>query len=180
MLRVVANVTRQRFGLNGVRRDAACGLADIPLDRVEAIAAVRDMRRADVLARGEQVVDAPRNQCAQRNLKRQRTDVNVIVAAGAHMQVDAVRPDANRIRKWLGGQLLGGNIQHPAARLGANVLLEHRELRLNAARLPDIWRFCQAIGCPDDVWPEPQSTPSCLAIGTRSFRLQPVQQRQTG
>jgi hypothetical protein len=41
-----------------------------------------------------------RNQSAERNLKRQRFDINVIIAADRRMQINPVKSDADRIVKF--------------------------------------------------------------------------------
>ena len=70
---------------HGMRPDAlrvrerdkrARSLADVPLDRVQPAAAVGDVRRADVPARRNEVFHAHGQQGAQRNLERQRRDVD--------------------------------------------------------------------------------------------------------
>ena len=62
---------------------------------MQAIAPIGDVRDAQVFARGQKIFHPLRNQRAQRNLKRQRCDVDVVPAAGRGMQVDAVVADAN-------------------------------------------------------------------------------------
>jgi hypothetical protein len=53
----------------------AGGLADSALNRMQAKAAVGDMRRTQALASRQQVLNASRNQGAERDLKRQRAEV---------------------------------------------------------------------------------------------------------
>src|SRR5439155_5445487 len=77
--------------------EQAGDLADVPLDRVQPVAAVGDVRGADVLAGGQQVVHPLRDQRAQRDLERARAHVDVVVAAGRGVQVDAVHADADRV-----------------------------------------------------------------------------------
>ena len=99
------NLTRHAL-LRGAERDEfADRLADRPLHRVQPVTAVGDVRGADVLARGEQVFDALGDERAEGNLKRQRTDVDVVVAAGRGMKIDAIAAGADRVRELLGSEL---------------------------------------------------------------------------
>ena len=143
---------------------------------MEAVAAVGDVRRAQVLAGRQQVFHPPRNQRAERDLERQRADVDVVDAAGGRMQVDPVRAHADAVRKRLGGHVVLA--QRLAASVGAHVLLDHGELGLDPARLANVGRLGQAIGRADQVGTQPQSFPAELAVGAGTLGLQPVEQRQ--
>ena len=66
---------------------------------MQAIAAIGDMRNAEVFARGQQILHALGQQRAQRNLEGQGADINVVVPTGARMQINPVTPDADGIRK---------------------------------------------------------------------------------
>ena len=72
-------------------------LTDVPLYWVEAIAAVSDMCCADVFRASNEVVDSLGNQSAQRQLKRQCREVNVVVPARARMQIDLVITNSYRV-----------------------------------------------------------------------------------
>ena len=87
-------------------RERPGGLADSPLDGMKAVAAVSDMRRTQVLARRQQVLDSSRDQRAERDLERQRADVDVVVAAGAWVQVDAIAADADAVGERLRRRVL--------------------------------------------------------------------------
>src|SRR4051812_10516337 len=78
-------------------REGPSYLADVPLDRVQAVAAVRKVRDADVLGSWQQILDPHREQGAERYLKRITADVNVCSRGGAGVQVDAVGADADAV-----------------------------------------------------------------------------------
>ena len=61
--------------------------ANIPLYRVQTIAAIADMRAANILAGGQYILYPLRHKCTQRNLKGQRRYVDIIIAARARMQM---------------------------------------------------------------------------------------------
>src|SRR4051794_25837123 len=71
-----------------IRRERPGRLADGPLDGVQPIAAVGDVGRAQVLAGRQQVLDPARDQGTEWDEERERADVDVVVAAGAGVQVD--------------------------------------------------------------------------------------------
>ena len=164
------------MGLEAKRRECAGGLADGPLDRMQPVAAVGDVGRAQVLAGRQQVLDPARDQGAERDLKRQRADVDVIVAAGAGVQVDPIAADADAVGEWLGRNVLPSS--GLAAGLGADVLLEHGELGLDPPRFADVGGLGQAVLGADQVGPEPQALPAGLAVGSGAFGLEPVEERQ--
>ncbi len=92
--------------LEAKRRKRARGFADSPLDGMKAKTSVRDMRCAQILARRQQVLDSARDQGTQRDLKRQRADVDVVVAARAGVQVDAITSNSNTIVERLRENIL--------------------------------------------------------------------------
>lgn len=75
----------------------ACGFTDVPLDRVQPVAAVRDVGRREVLAAGQQVRRRARHQRPQRDLEWPglRGDADVVRAGG--MDVDGIPADAGRV-----------------------------------------------------------------------------------
>ena len=83
------------------------GFADVPLDGVQAVAAVGEVGGADVLAGGEEVLDPARQKRAERDLERARGEIDVVVAAAAGVQVDVVAADADRVGERRGGRLSG-------------------------------------------------------------------------
>ena len=92
--------------LEAERRERPGGLADGPLDRMEPVAAVGDVGRPQVLARRQEVLDPARDQGTERDLERQRADVDVVIAAGAGMQVDPIAADADAVGERLGLDVL--------------------------------------------------------------------------
>src|SRR5829696_8150635 len=73
-------------------------LADVPFDRVQPVAAVGDVRGADILAGRRQVRHAPRQERAEGYLERAGPDVDVVVAPRRGVKIDAVHPDPHRVR----------------------------------------------------------------------------------
>ena len=72
-------------------------LPGVPLDRVQPVAAVGDVRGADVLRGRQQVAHPDGQQRAQRDLERAGRDVQVVVPARAGVQVDPVHAHAHRV-----------------------------------------------------------------------------------
>src|ERR671927_558674 len=98
---------------------------------MQPVAAVGYVGSPEVLAGRQQVPDAHRDQGTERNLERPATHIHVAASCGAGMQVYAVGADADAVVEVLGSL-------RPAARLDANVLLQHRELGPDAAALAHI------------------------------------------
>jgi len=72
---VLAHGAGRHAARQAERRQQPGGLADVSLDGVQPIAAVGDVRAANVLARRERVTHSHRDQGTQRDLKGQRGDV---------------------------------------------------------------------------------------------------------
>ena len=74
--------------------------------------------------------------------------------------------------------------EHPAisasltAGLGADVLLEHGELGLDAPGFANIGGLGQAVVGSDQVGPEPESLPAGLAVRSGTIGLKPVEERE--
>ena len=136
------------------------------------------MRHAEIFAGGQQIFHAPWNQRAQRNLKRQRAAIRAVVARRGDVEIHPVAPDAHAV-----GELGRAHrfLRQPGflhARLGRDVLLQHGELRLDAAALADVRIFRQPVRRADDIGPQPQTFPARVAVRARRFGLQPVNERQ--
>ena len=174
--RACCGPARGLLGVQAVGGERPGGLADGPLDGVQAVAAVGDVGDAQVLAGRQQVLDPPGDQGAERDLERQRADVDVVVAAGARVQVDPVAADADGVGERLGRHVVAA--QGLAAGVGADVLLEDGELGLDAPRLADVRVLGQAVGRADEVGPEPQALPAGAAVGPGDLGLEPVEERQ--
>ena len=140
------------------------GLAGVPLHRVEPVGAVGDVRRADRLAGGQQVLEPDRHERPERELERAARQVDVGVAAGRRVQVDAVVADAGRV--------VEAHRPVRAAHVQRDVLLHHGAQRAQAAGLADVGRLGEPVGrAADDVGAQPQPGPARL-------RLHPVQERE--
>ena len=111
--------------------ERACGLADVPLDRVQAVAPVRDVRRADVLrAGGDRLRQLGRDQGAERDLEGAGARADADVLRAGTVDVDRVPADAHRV----------GEVGRPRAglELRRHVLLDHRPESTDAPRLADV------------------------------------------
>src|SRR5207237_9794951 len=104
--------------------------------------------------------------------------VDVVVAAAAGMQVDAIAADADRVREMLGSDLSTFPARLLHARLSADVLLEDGELGLDAPRFANIGILGQAVFRADDVVAQAQASPPCPAVPPWRAGLHPVQARQ--
>src|SRR5690606_11107760 len=87
---VVTNVSRRLVVRQAEGGQGTGRFADVPFDRVQAVAAVGDVRGADVLAAGDEIFDPLRQERTERNLKRQSGHVDVVVTSGAGVQVERV------------------------------------------------------------------------------------------
>jgi hypothetical protein len=97
---------------------------------MQSVAAVGQVRDAQVLARGEQVLHALWNKRPEWNLERQRGDVDVVLPARAGVQVDAVEADADAVVELLGGfGVLSGSL----AGVDADVVFRDGESRADPA-----------------------------------------------
>ena len=75
---------------------------NIPLDEVEPITPIRNMGRANIFASWDEILNPDWNQSPQRNLKGQRTNVDVVVLTRTRMKVTPVAADADAIGKISG------------------------------------------------------------------------------
>src|SRR5690606_28314999 len=134
----VADLAGKFFAGEAEVGERAGGFADIPFDRVEAVAAVGDVGRAEVFGGGEEVFHAFGNQRAEGNFERKGADVDVVVAAAGRMEVGPVAADADRIVESGGGDGIFGQSGFGHAGFGANVLFENGEFGLDAAGFADV------------------------------------------
>ena len=114
--RIGAHRARERAPGGAERRQVAGRLAGAPLDRVQPVGAVGDVRRRDVLRARQQVVDPHRDQRAERDLERRAGDVDVGSPAGRGVQVDPVLADPDAVRRRRAAELL---LEHRRARRGS-------------------------------------------------------------
>ena len=160
-------------------RERADGFADVPLDGVQAIAAVGEVRRTDIFAGGQEVFHAPRQEGAERDLERARREIDVVVAAATRVEIDRVAADAHAVRESFGGDFGVRRRGRFPTCVGADVEFGNRELGLNAAALADVGIFRETVFGADDIGAEAEALPTRAAVGARSFGLQPVEQRET-
>src|SRR3954454_3911654 len=114
--------------------NCASGFADVPFNGMEPITAVAYVCAPDVFAGSQKIFDAFRNERAERNLKRERADVDVVGAACRRVQIDAVAANADAVGKDFGRDV-GGRGSLGSAHLRADVLFEDGEFGLDAAGL---------------------------------------------
>ena len=95
------------------------------------------------------------------------------------MQVDAVAADADRVRKHFRREFAGLLAEFLRAGLGADVVLGHREHRLDSAALPDVRGHREAVVRAHDLRTQLQPLPPSLAVRPRRVGLHPVKQRKT-
>ena len=124
---------------------------DVPLDGVQAVAAVGQVRDAEILARGEEVLDALGDQGAQGDLEGERSDVDVVLSAGARVKVDAVVADADAVFELVGDLRV---FARGLARVDADVVFRDGELRADAAGFADVRVVREAVRLADDVGAE--------------------------
>src|SRR5690625_7876283 len=74
--------------------------ADIPFHRMETVAAVGNVGRADVFAGRNQVFHTLRDERTERNLKSEGRDVDIIVARRARMEVAEIGRASCREGGW--------------------------------------------------------------------------------
>src|SRR6185312_14760565 len=97
--RRVTNGARGIARLHCPRGNGPRGFSNVPFHGMESIAPVGDMRNAEVFAARQQIAAAVRNQRAKRDLKTQRGDIDVIVAACRRMQVETIVAHAEESEK---------------------------------------------------------------------------------
>ena len=112
-------------------------LADVPLDGMQAKAAVGDVRGADVLRRRNQVAQPNGHQCAERNLERACATTDAHVFRTSAMNVDGVPAHADRI--------IDMGSSWSALKMSRHILLNHGSQRLDAAGLANVGKFGQSI-----------------------------------
>jgi hypothetical protein len=165
------NSARRLLGADCLRCYGSRRFADIPFHGMQAVAAVSDVRCADIFASGQQVFYPFRNERAERNLEWERTDIDIVGRPGRGMQIDAIGADAHRIleRRRLGAP----------THLCADVLLEYGEFSLNTPRFANVDGFGKSILGADDVFAQPKPLPALATVQPRRLGLHPVKQRQT-
>src|SRR6185437_1605754 len=98
-LRTMSDCARYMMPLQAERGEQAGRFANIPFDGMNAERAVRDVRNAQVLAAGQQILDPDGQHGPEGDLKRPTADVEVAAAADPRMEIDPVAADAHRVAK---------------------------------------------------------------------------------
>src|SRR5215210_1376584 len=111
---------------------------------MQPVATVGDVGSPQVLAGRQQVPDANRDQGAERDLEGPAADIHVVASCGAGMQVYAVGADAYAVVEVLCSP-------HPASRLDAHVLLQHRELSPDTVALAHVGMSGEPVSGTDNV-----------------------------
>src|SRR5690606_1963451 len=166
----VSDGARRDLALQAECSEQARGLAHIPFHMMHAIGAVRDVRNAQALAARKQILHPDRYQRAERDLKWPTPEIQIALAADARVEIDPVAADADGIFEKLGSVW--------PQRIG-DVLLEHRELGFDAARLADVRRLREPVdGAPDHVSTKAEPSIPHAAVRPRAFRLKPIHQAE--
>jgi hypothetical protein len=138
---------------------------------MQPIASVGDVRDADALCGRQQVLETNRDECAQGNLKRPAADVHIGALACRRMQIEPVAAHAHGVRERL------SPFDRPS-RFDPHMLLEHRELRLDAPALAHVHMLGGPVARTDDIVTQAQSAVTGAAVMSRGLCLHPVQERQ--
>src|SRR5215217_31288 len=138
---------------------------------MEPVATVGNVGGSEVLASRQQVPDTNRDQGAQGNLERPAAHIHVVASCGAGMQVYAVGADAHAVVEVL-------RSPRPASRLDAHVLLQHRELGLDATALAHVNAPGEAVRGTDDVGTKTQAPVPYATVEPVRLGLHPVQHRE--
>src|SRR5262249_51911587 len=176
-LRVLADLPGRHLAQQAVCRQRSRRFADVPLDRVQPITAVGQMRHAQVLARREQVHDPSRQKGPEGDLEGERATVDVVVASAGWLEVEAGPAAADGCSEPLRWHLVAVLAGQADPGISADMLLQHREFGPNATRLADIRILCQPVPRADEVLAQTQALPPRLAIRPWRLRLHPVQKR---
>ena len=123
------------------------GLADIPLYGMQTVAAIGDVRGADVLAGRQQVIQVPRHECTQRDLEG-LGGRGVHYVSGLAVDVDGVPAHTDAVAKRSGASI--GLVR------SGDLLLDNGLARFNAPGLADVGVLREAIGGPHDVGAQSQ------------------------
>ncbi len=126
------------------------------------------MGGSDILAGGQHVLDPLRDQAAQRNLERPVGDVDIVARRGGGVKVDAIGADADAVEELLGAL-------QPFAGIDADMVLGHREQRLDAAAFADIGGNRQAVERAHHASRRLQPAIAVAAVMARRFGLHPVE-----
>src|SRR5919112_1613376 len=135
------------------------------------VATVSDVGSPQVLAGRKQVPDANRDQGAERDLEGPAAHIHVVAIRGAGMQVYAVGADAHAVVEVLGSPRV-------APYLNADVLLQHRELGIDASALAHVDALREAVPGPDDVGTKTQAPVPHAAVEPNRLGLHPVKHRE--
>src|SRR4051812_26898384 len=164
----VPHGSRCNMSVDAERREESRCLTHVPFDGMNAKCSVRDVRDAEILSSGQEVLDPHGNECPERNLERPAPEIEIAGAADTGMKVDPVAADPHRILERLGTVRSQGI---------CDVLLEYGELGAQTPRFPDVGSGRETVrGTADDVATETQSRIADAPVRAWRFRLQPVQQ----
>ena len=112
-----------------------------------------------------------RDERPQWDLERTRRDVDVGIAPGRRMQIDAVVADADRVVHRVGRRRIRRQVR-------GHIELAQRVQRADPTRFPNVGRLRKAVGGARDVGAKPETGPALATIGAWGLRLQPVQEPQ--
>ncbi len=97
-----ANITGKDILIKGVFDEHADGLADTPFNRMEAVTAIGDVRSTNILVGRQEVLHSRGQERTEGNLERQRSEVDVVAAPAAGVQINVIISNADAIVKIRG------------------------------------------------------------------------------
>ena len=166
---VFLHLMRREAIFQAVRRKHPGHFADVPFERMQAVATIGNMRRADVLAGRDEIFHPLRDQRTERNFKRAGWYVDIVVAACRWMQVDAVHADTDAVA-------IADRPSFAANRVG-QVLLDNTRYRLDTAAFANVRSHGKPMVGAGDIATQPKPAEPLPAIKARRFRLKPVKDR---
>ncbi len=159
---------RRELFTQAMHGEGGGGFADVPFDGMESVAAVGDVGGADVFAGGEEVFHPHGDEGAERDLKGEGMNIDVVVAFAGGVEIDAVVAYADAVCEWTGTIRTGRKVG------GGNVLFADGGEGLDAARFANVGGHGKAVVGAEEVGAESQARPAAAAIGTGGLGLQPV------
>ena len=97
----VPDASWSELPLQAERSQQSGDLSHVPLHRMDAIGAIGDVSDAEILAPGQQVLQAHRHHGTERYLERPATQVQITGAAEARVQIDPVATNPHRVSEQL-------------------------------------------------------------------------------
>src|SRR5262249_9008920 len=148
----------------------ACRLTNVPLHRMQPVAAVGDVRSAEILGAREEVSQPHRDQRAHANLERTRAARDADIVRPGVVDVDRIETHPDRI--------LEVGRARAALVIGRYLLLEYGLASPEPPALAYVRVLAQGINCREDVGTGPELGKPRRPAGSRRLRLQPVEEAE--